>query len=140
MILNFLLDSNKWVPISAPIIENNIPLINKRCGGLSSPSNPKFVCHQLSNWPENTSTRHPKAISFSGSGILRYIERGFFKEVLCFIEIVIPITVAIIDKPTPEYNTVCGVVKNDSTLTTPCHMMSQLAAPTCRATPNATRK
>jgi hypothetical protein len=128
--LNFLRELNKCVPISAPIIEISIPLINIRCGGLSSPSNPKFACHQLSNWPENTSTRHPKTIIFSGFGILRYIERGFLKEVFCLIETTIPTTVAIRDKPTPEYSTVCGGVKNDSTFTTPCHIISQLAAPT----------
>jgi hypothetical protein len=128
--LNFLQDSNKCVPINAPIIEINIPLINIRCGGLSSPSNPKFVCHQLSNWPENTSTRHPNAISFSGFGILRYIEKRLVNEALRLIETSIPTTVAIKDKPTPEYSTVCGGVKNDSTFTTPCQMMSQLAAPT----------
>lgn len=61
-------------------------------------------------------------------------------ELFCFIEITIPATVAITDKPTPEYNTVCGGVKNDSTFTTPCHMISQLAAPTWSATPIATRK
>jgi len=121
-------------------MERNIPLINIRWGGLSRPSNPKFVCHQLSNWPENTSTRHPKAISLSGSGIERYTEYGLFRENFRLIEITIPTIVAIRDKPTPEYNTVCGGEKNDSTFTKPCHMISQLAAPTCRATPNPTRK
>jgi hypothetical protein len=56
------------------------------------------------------------------------------------IEQIIPATVAINDNPTPEYNTVWGGVKKDSTLTMPCHMMSQLAAPTCSATPNDTSK
>ena len=58
----------------------------------------------------------------------------------CLIENIIPATVAIKDKPTPEYNTEWGGVKKDSTLTTPCHIISQLAAPTCSATPIDTRK
>src|SRR6187431_680422 len=47
--LNLVLESDKCVPISAPIIESNIPLISIKCGGLRRPSNPKFECHQLSN-------------------------------------------------------------------------------------------
>jgi hypothetical protein len=68
------------------------------------------------------------------------MEKGLLNEVFCLIENIIPAKVAINDKPTPEYNNVCGGVKKDSTLTTPCHMISQLAAPTCSATPIATRK
>jgi hypothetical protein len=59
---------------------------------------------------------------------------------LCFIEIIIPVMVAIKVRPTPEYSTKCGGVKKDSTLTTPCHIISQLAAPTCIATPIETRR
>ena len=68
------------------------------------------------------------------------MENDLFSEVSCLTEDINPATVATKDKPTPEYNTECGGVKKDSTLTTPCHIISQLAAPTCSATPIETRK
>jgi hypothetical protein len=83
---------------------------------------------------------HPKAISFNGFGILWNRVNCLFNPPLCFIEITIAVMVAIKVRPTPEYSTKCGGVKKDSTLTTPCHIISQLAAPTCIATPIETRR
>lgn len=68
------------------------------------------------------------------------MESELFSVRSVLIEYINPESVAIKDKPTPKYNTECGGVKKDSTLTTPCQIMSQLAAPTCSATPIETRK
>jgi hypothetical protein len=106
------------IPIRAPILPANIPIVKIRCGGLSKPSKPKAECQKKSSGPANISIETPVITNFIDKSNSRSLSP--FLEETTYVEydlqwrniIVAPIMATVI----PLYNIICGGEKKVSGL------------------------
>ena len=60
------------IPIRAPILPANIPIVKVKCGGLNKPSKPNAECQKKSRGPANNNIETPPITNFIDKSSSRF--------------------------------------------------------------------